>query len=144
MAAAANAPAAAQQALARAGQAMAQAQMNAAGIRLPQAQAAAQAAQGAMAAARQGMADADRAIAEQAVPGTPQPPPDATSGGNAASRQGVIGGHGAGHGEPVQVVTGLSPHDRDAITQLQNEKPPQEFAPEVQQYYKNLANGAGL
>lgn len=52
---------------------------------------------------------------------------------------------GAGDkGGPVAVLEGLTPQDRSAVTQLQNEKPPREFVPEVQQYYKNLADGAGL
>jgi hypothetical protein len=54
-----------------------------------------------------------------------------------------LAGAGAAGG-PAQVVTGLNPHDRDAVTQLQNEKPPHEYVSEVQQYYKNLADGAGL
>jgi len=37
------------------------------------------------------------------------------------------------------VMGGLSPKDRDAITQFQAEKTPPEYAPLVQQYLKNLA-----
>lgn len=40
-----------------------------------------------------------------------------------------------------QAVSGLSPHDRDAAAQLQSITPPAEFAPEVGQYFKNLAEG---
>lgn len=51
-------------------------------------------------------------------------------------------GRGA-EGGPAQVVTGLQPKDREAITLLQGEKPPREFETQVQQYYKNLADGVG-
>jgi hypothetical protein len=40
------------------------------------------------------------------------------------------------------VVGGLSPKDRDAITQFQAEKTPPEYAPLVQQYLKNLAEAS--
>ena len=48
---------------------------------------------------------------------------------------------------PVQrgtalVVGGLSPKDREAITQYQAEKTPSEYAPLVQQYLKNLADAS--
>lgn len=52
---------------------------------------------------------------------------------------------GAGDkGGPVEVLDGLTPEERAAVAQLQEEKPPREFAPEVQQYFKNIADGAGL
>jgi hypothetical protein len=52
---------------------------------------------------------------------------------------------GAGEiGKPVEVLEGLTPQDRAAVAQFQNEQPPREFIPEVQQYYKNIADGAGL
>lgn len=52
---------------------------------------------------------------------------------------------GAGDkGGPVEVLDGLTPQERNAVAQLQNEKPPREFVPEVQQYYKNIADGAGF
>jgi len=52
---------------------------------------------------------------------------------------------GAGDkGGPVAVLDGLTPQERSAVAQLQNEKPPREFVPEVQQYYKNIADGAGF
>ena len=54
----------------------------------------------------------------------------------------VMGGFGSGGG-PAQVVGGLSPKDRDAITQYQAEKTPPEYAPMVQQYLKNLADSSG-
>jgi hypothetical protein len=40
------------------------------------------------------------------------------------------------------VVGGLSPKDREAITQYQAEKTPAEYAPLVQQYLKNLADAS--
>jgi hypothetical protein len=42
----------------------------------------------------------------------------------------------------AQVVGGLSPKDRDALTQYQAEKSPAEFAPLVQQYMKNLTDSS--
>jgi hypothetical protein len=66
------------------------------------------------------------------------------AGGGAPGALGNFGGTGTGPQTPVQVVTGLSQHDRAAVAQLQNEKPPREFVHQVQQYYKNLADGAGL
>jgi hypothetical protein len=65
------------------------------------------------------------------------------AGGGTPGALGNFGGTGGWNG-PVQVVSGLSPHDRAAVAQLQNEKPPREFVPQVQQYYKNLADGSGL
>lgn len=65
------------------------------------------------------------------------------AGGGAPGALGNFGGTGGWNG-PVQVVSGLSPHDRAAVAQLQTEKPPREFVPQVQQYYKNLADGSGL
>ncbi len=47
-------------------------------------------------------------------------------------------------GGPVEVLQGLSPKERDAVSQLQKEAPPREFVPEVQQYYKNIADGGGF
>lgn len=52
---------------------------------------------------------------------------------------------GAGDiGGPVEVLTGLTPQDREAVAAFQSEKPPHEYLPAVQQYYKNIADGAGL
>jgi len=48
-----------------------------------------------------------------------------------------IGGDGT-----AQVMGGLKPKDRDAITQYQAEKSPPEYAPMVQQYLKNLADSS--
>ena len=141
-AAAANAPEAAKQALAQAAQDLATAQTDAAGVKLPQAQAAAKSAQQAMAQAKQAMTKTGQDISQKAMPGNEQE--QEATGGGAASNQGLISGAGEGTGAPVQVVIGLNPRDRDAITQLQNEKPPRDFVPEVQQYYRNLADGGGL
>ena len=67
--------------------------------------------------------------------------------------KGMAGGDPGGLGDyagaggwngPVQIVSGLSPHDRAAVTEMQSEKPPREFVPQVQQYYRNLADGTGL
>ena len=66
------------------------------------------------------------------------------AGGGAPGGLSLVAGFGAANSSPVQVLTGLNPHDRTAVAGLQNEKPPRQFAPEVQQYYKNLADGAGL
>ncbi|MEI8342452.1 MAG: hypothetical protein WCH43_13085, partial [Verrucomicrobiota bacterium] len=96
---------------------------------------------------------AGRCIAQQAAsvlpgnqPGTPSPdgpPQDSQGNGGGGPSGDHLKGAGA-EGGPAQVVTGLSPRDRDAVTQLQNDKPPREFVSEVQQYYKNLADGAGF
>ncbi|MEO5712574.1 MAG: hypothetical protein ABIT37_03725, partial [Luteolibacter sp.] len=52
---------------------------------------------------------------------------------------------GAGdRGGPAEVLQGLSPKERDAVLQLQKEAPPREFVSEVQQYYKNIADGGGI
>ncbi len=153
-AAKAGAPAAAQAALAEAAKDAAQAQGDAAGVQLPQAQAAAQSAQVAMAQAGQGM-------------GQPQPQPQAqgpmvSKAGNGEGKRSGEGGTAQGQGnggggksgdflagagasaEVLGPVSGLNPQDRAAVTQLQTEKPPADFAPEVQQYYKNIADGVGL
>ena len=66
------------------------------------------------------------------------------AGGGAPGALGNFGGTGGASNTPVQVVSGLSPHDRAAVAQLQNQKPPRQYVPQVQQYYKNLADGAGL
>jgi hypothetical protein len=52
---------------------------------------------------------------------------------------GLLAGSGP-QGGPAQVVGALSPKDRAAITQYQEEKAPPEYAPAVQQYLKNLAD----
>ena len=51
-----------------------------------------------------------------------------------------IGGVGGGYSGPGNVVGTLKPKDRDAITQYAKEKAPAEYAPQVQQYLKNLAD----
>ena len=152
----AGAPAAAAAALAQAAQDINQAQADAAGVQLPQAGAAAQAAQQAMAQAGQAMNAARQAPAQQAMaalaskagndPGKPQNDggtPQGQGNGGGGKSGDFLAGAGASAG-PLEPVSGLSPHDRAAVTQLQAEKPPPEFASEVQQYYKNIADGAGL
>jgi hypothetical protein len=138
--------------LQQAAQAMAEAQKGAAEGKAAQAQAAAQAAQQALGQAKAELGGAQQAMAAKA--GAAQ----ASKAGNAAGERqeegGVPEGQGNGGGgktgdflkgagaagEAPQVVSGLSPHDRDAISQLQNEKPPADYAAEVQQYYKNIAD----
>jgi len=103
--------------------------------------------------AQQAMQQAQQAIAQQASavlpgdqPGTPNadgPPQENQGNGGGGSTGDNLKGAGA-TGVTAQVVTGLSPRDRDAVTQLKNEKPPREFVSEVQQYYKNLADGVGF
>lgn len=56
--------------------------------------------------------------------------------GNAAQ---VLPG-GSSLGGPGQVIGGLSHKDREAIEQYQQEKTAPEYAPLVQQYFKNIAN----
>ena len=48
-----------------------------------------------------------------------------------------------GNFAPQPVAGGISSTDRAAVAQLAEEKPPRDFVPTVQQYYKNLADGAG-
>jgi hypothetical protein len=57
------------------------------------------------------------------------------------SESAVLAGSGAAGG-PGQVMGGLKPKDRDAISQFQAEKSPPEYAPLVQQYLKNLADSS--
>ena len=134
---------------------LAQADQNAAQTNSDAAQAKAESAGAAMAEAKGALA---KAMGQ--MPGMPGPgmgpgtgvTPGAAPGANDPNSKGNGGGGGggddlAGSGAdsgPVQVMEGLNPKDRDAIAQLQKEKPPAEFAPEVQQYYKNIADGAGL
>jgi hypothetical protein len=58
------------------------------------------------------------------------------------TQQLIAGGGGAGGG-PGQVVGKLQPKDRDALTQYQAEKADPDYAPQVQQYLKNLADFGG-
>lgn len=44
---------------------------------------------------------------------------------------------------PQPLAAGINATDRAAVAQLSDEKPPRDFVPSVQQYYKNLADGAG-
>lgn len=155
VAAQAGAPAEALKDLAEAARDINQAQTDAAQVKLGQAQAEAKAGQQALARAQQGMAAARQAQAQQAAAmlagqgrdagqrqndgGTPQ---GKGNGGGGKSGDNLAGAGEAG--APPQPVSGLSPQDRAAVAQLQNEKPPAEYLSEVQQYYKNIADGAGL
>ena len=155
-AAQAGAPADAQQALATAAQDIAQAQSDAAQTKLGQAQADAKAGQQALARAQQGMEAARQAQAQQAASAMAankgnDPGPRQTVGGTPQGQGNGGGGKSgdnlAGSGnsaERLAPVSGLTPKDREAVAQLQTEKPPAEFLSEVQQYYKNIADGAGL
>ncbi len=135
---------------------LAQAQNDAAGVKPGQAQTGGKAAQSAFARPAQAM-EAARQTPEQqamaALPGKPGNDPGKRQGeGGTAQGQGNGGGGKSGDflagagasAEPMEPVSGLTPQDRAAVTQLQTEKPPAEFVSEVQQYYKNIADGAGL
>ena len=69
-----------------------------------------------------------------------------TTGGLAAfgssAAMGALTGSATGYAGPGQVVGSLKPKDRDAIAQYQAEKSPPDYAPEIQQYLKNLADDA--
>jgi len=140
----------AQQAMQQAQQDLNQAKMEAAQQKGGQAQADAKAAQGAMQQAMQAMQQASQAMAQAAgnqagntaTQNSPDNPNSQGNGGGGPSGD-FLKGAGA-VGGPAQVVTGLSPRDRDAVAQFKNEKPPREFVSDVQQYYKNLADGAGF
>jgi hypothetical protein len=69
--------------------------------------------------------------------------PDSKGNGGGGRAGDNLTGAGSDSG-PVEVLDGLEAKDRDAIALLQREKPPREFVPEVQQYYKKIADGAGL
>ncbi|MBA3960374.1 MAG: hypothetical protein H0X40_00535 [Chthoniobacterales bacterium] len=152
-AAQAGAPNETKTALQQAAQRMAEAQKGAAQGNAAQAQAAAQGAQQALAQAKAAAAGAGQQIAAQA--GAPMPSNAGNAEGQRQNDGGVAEGQGNGGGGksgdflkgagaaggPAEVVSGLSPHERDAIAQLQNEKPPAEYRAEVQQYYKNIADG---
>jgi hypothetical protein len=158
----ASAAAAMQQAQA----ALSAASMSAAQAKASQASSQAAAAQAAMSQAQAALAQASQAMAAEAAAGLSSaaqsqmaqssssgttagtPKKSSSSESNQDSKNGdssfdtdVIT---VAAGRDVQIVGRLSPKDRDGVTQLQAEKPPSEFAGEVQQYYKNLATGAGL
>jgi len=103
---------------------------------------------GAKAAAQQGIAalqQAQGALAQalQQMQGQGQAPnqggPSALGGEAPQNTGGLLAGSGP-QGGAAQVVGALSPQDRAAITQYQEEKTPPEYDPVVQQYLKNLAN----
>jgi hypothetical protein len=156
----------AQQALSQAQQALATAALQAAQSQKSQASASNQAAQAAMSQAQQALAQATAAMAgatasssaSQDSQGSAQQassagllPGSMTSSSQGGASQSQIGmgssgylpGSGPTANVPAQVITGLSPKDRQALTLLQSEKPPREYTPQVQQYQKNLADGAG-
>ncbi|MES2921361.1 MAG: hypothetical protein V4819_07435 [Verrucomicrobiota bacterium] len=102
----------------------------------------------ALAEAAQGLAQAagqlpgmGKGVSQTAQKGPPGPKGKGNGGG------GDSGDNLAGAGDtggPVEVLHGLNPKDRGAVMQFQNEAPPREFVPDVQQYYKNIADGGGL
>ncbi|CAN5721343.1 hypothetical protein BH09VER1_BH09VER1_34790 [soil metagenome] len=147
---AAQALAQANQQLQQAGQAAAQTDAKAAEQKAQAAEAAlaqAQAAMGQAMAKQPGMQmamqmGAGNKVAENAPAQQGPATQSQGNGGNGPSGDNL---KGAGDkGGPAEVIDGLNPKDRDAVASLQNEKPPREFVPEVQQYYKNIADGVGL
>ncbi|MFZ4775880.1 MAG: hypothetical protein ACOYM3_10970 [Terrimicrobiaceae bacterium] len=151
---AAAAPEAAQ-AMAQAAKALDQANQNAAQTKAQAAQAMAQAAEAALAQAQAGLAQAvaqTPGMSQMAMgAGTKAAEKELGQGSNPKSQANGGGGPSGDHlkgageiGKPVEVLEGLTAQDRAAVAQLQNEQPPREFIPEVQQYYKNIADGAGL
>lgn len=143
------------EAAAQANQNLAQAAQNAAQRNAPAAQAQAEAAAQAIAQAQAGLAQAmaqTPGLSRMAMgAGTQVSENPEGRGKNPQSQANGNGGPsgdnlaGAGEkGAPVAVREGLSAQDRGAVAQLQNEKPPREYVPEVQQYYKNIADGTGL
>jgi len=143
------------QAMAEAGKDLDQANQDAAQTKAQAAQAQAQAAADAMAKAQAGLAQAMAKMpgmsqmamgagtqASEKFQGQGDNPQSKGNGGGGPSGDNLAGAGAAGG--PVEILEGLTPQDRAAVTQLQNEKPPGEFVSEVQQYYKNIADGAGL
>ena len=152
--AAAQAAPEAAKAMGEAGKNLEQANMDAAQTKGDAAKSQAQAAADALAKAKEGLAQA-----MSDMPGMPQMTPGAPSPGQnnpqaKGKNQAVATESGGGNadnllasgkqGGPVEVLAGLTPQDRNAVSLLQNESPPREFIPDVQQYYKNIADGAGL
>lgn len=108
--------------------------------------------QKAMAAMQQAQAGLAQAMAQaqgqgqgQGQPPQPGQPQQTQPGQAMASEAPEQGGAllgGMGVGGVGQVMGGLKPKDRDAITQYQAEKSPPEYAPLIQQYLKNLADSS--
>lgn len=152
--AAAQAAPEAAKAMGEAGKNLEQANMDAAQTKGDAAKAQAQAAADALAKAKAGLAQAmsDLPGMPQMTPGTPSPGQDnpQAKGKNQAVASQSGGGNADNllasgkQGGPVEVLAGLTPQDRNAVSILQKESPPREFVPDVQQYYKNIADGAGL
>ena len=149
----AGVPQDAQKALQQAGEALKQAAMQAVQAKGADAQSQNQKAMSAMQQAQSGMGKAMAQLQQQSQGkgmgqgmGQGKPGPSTMAGGKAGGSQapkqggGVLTGTGAGG--TAQVVGGLTPKDRDAITQFQAEKSPPEYAPLVQQYLKNLADAS--
>ena len=154
-AAQAGAPTEAQQALAEAARDIEKARTDAATLKLGQAQADTKTGQAALARAGQAMAAARQAQARQPAASLPSQAgndPGQRQKGNSGQGQGNGGGGGTGDtlagagnaSQPLEPVSGLNPQDRAAVVQLQNQKPPAEYTSDVEQYYKNIADAAGL
>ena len=136
-----------QQAMQQASDALKEATNQAVQAQGAKAQAQGQKAQAAMQQAQKGLAQAMAQVQQQAQgqqqPGQKQQQQSSQAMNNQAPDQGTsqllkgFGGTGI-----AQVMGGLTPKDRDAISQLQAEKSPAEYAPQVQQYLKNLADSS--
>lgn len=154
---AAGTPPDAQQALQQAATALQAATMQAVQAQAAGAQAQDQKAQAAMQQAQAGLGQAMAQLQQQGQgqgqgqqqqPGQGQGQPSkpgqvatkADDGQAPQQSSALLGGFGAGG--VAQVMGGLKPKDRDAISQFQAEKSPPEYAPLVQQYLKNLADSS--
>lgn len=136
-----------QQAMQQASDALKEATNQAVQAQGAKAQAQGQKAQAAMQQAQKGLAQAMAQVQQQAQgqqqPGQKQQQQSSQAMNNQAPDQATnqllqgFGGSGI-----AQVMGGLTPKDRDAISQLQAEKSPAEYAPQVQQYLKNLADSS--
>ncbi len=155
--AASDAPAEAQEALAEAAEALGKAQLDSAQVKLSEAGAAADAAKAALEKASEALGEAQAAASGQAAKSlakaqntaakSTDPNGESTQGGGGEAGGDFIGDDSS-DGPPVAegsaLATGLSTKDREAIKQLEMEKPPRESAAAVQQYFKNLADGTGI
>lgn len=141
------------QAMGRAAQNLDQADQNAAQRKSQNAQTQAQAAAAAMSQAAEALAQRMSQIPgmgpagagtqiSTANQGRGQNPQSQGNGGSGPSGDNLAGA--GAEGSPVEVLTGLTEEERKAVTQLQSESPPREFIPEVQQYFKNIADGVSL
>jgi hypothetical protein len=107
----------------------------------------------AMQAAQAGLQAQMAQLAQAAQPGSASGPSQGESQNQSVSMGGLasfgssdgigaLSGSATGYNGPGQVVGSLKPKDRAAITQYQAEKSPPDYAPEIQQYLKNLADDA--